>query len=211
MLRLRRPRSIPHLLRQVLAAALALAALGLALRPEPRTSTPAAGPAAVPVVVAATDLAAGTVLLERDLTVSLWPADLVPAGTAGSADALAGRTLAGSLRSGEPVSDLRLVGPGLASSLGSGQVAAPVRLADLAVAGLVRPGDRVDVLATPPDADTAEVVVAGALVLAPPAVPQGDGATPADGLLLLAVEPETGARLAAAAARDTLSLTLAPP
>jgi Flp pilus assembly protein CpaB len=211
MLRLRRPPSVPHLLRRVLAAVLASAALVLAVRPLPGTSAAVTDPAPAPVVVAATDLAAGTVLLEHDLTVARWPADLVPTGATAEVDGLAGRTLAGSLRAGEPVTDLRLVGPGLTSSLGGGQVAAPVRLADLAVAGLVRPGDRVDVLATAPDADTAEVVVAGALVLAPPAAPGNATTGATEGLLLLAVAPETGARLAAAAARDTLSVTLAPP
>jgi Flp pilus assembly protein CpaB len=213
MVRLRRPRSIPHLVRRVLATALAIAALVLAVRPPPGITAAAAEPSRVPVVVAGADLPAGALLLEHDLEVARWPADLVPAGAARAPDDLAGRTLAGALRAGEAVTDLRLVGPGLTSSLPPGQVAAPIRLADLAVASLVRPGDRVDVLATGPEADRAEVVVSSALVLAPSAVP-GDGvpdSTPAAGLLLLAVDADTGARLAAAAASDTLSVTLAPP
>ena len=208
MVRLRRPRSIPHLIRQVLAAALAAAALVLAARPEAVTSA-ASGPPTVPVVVAAADVPAGAALAERDLEIASWPPALVPAGVVASADALVGRTLAGALRSGEPVTDRRLVGPGLTSSLADGSVAAPVRLADLAVAQLVRSGDRVDVLATAPDAETAEVVVSGALVLAP-ASSDGDPIA-TEGLLLLAVDPDTAARLAAAASADTLSVRLAPP
>jgi Flp pilus assembly protein CpaB len=192
---------------------LAGAALVLAVRPA------AGGPAATDapptgrVVVAATDLRAGAVLVASDLEVAQWPTGLVPDGVTGSPDELIGRTLAGGLRSGEPVTDRRLVGPGLTAALPAGQVAAPVRLADLAVAGLVRPGDRVDVLATAPDTEIAEVVVSGALVLAPSTSPTGDalGADATEGLLLLAVDPDTGARLAAAAASDTLSVTLAPP
>jgi Flp pilus assembly protein CpaB len=84
-------------------------------------------------------------------------------------------------------------------------------LADLAITGLVRPGDRVDVLATAPDAVEADVVVSGALVLAPPAAMAEGSVDPAAGLLLLAVDAATGARLAAASASDTLSITLAPP
>jgi pilus assembly protein CpaB len=211
MVRLRRPRSIPHLIRQVLAASLAMAALVLAARPETATSA-ASGPPTVPVVVAAADLPAGAALAAGDLEIAWWPSALVPAGVAASPDEVTGRTLAGGLRSGEPVSDRRLVGPGLTASLGDGSVAAPVRLADLAVAELARPGDRVDVLATAPDAETAEVVVSGALVLAP-ASSDGEPLEPAatEGLLLLAVDPDTAARLAAAAASDTLSVTLAPP
>lgn len=213
MLRLRRPRSVPHLVRRVLATLLAVAALVLAARPPSGTTASATGRAVVPVVVASRDLPAGTVLAPDDLEVAQWPPDLVPSGGSGSPDELTGRPLAGALRTGEPVTDVRLVGPGLTASLPEGQVAAPVRLADLAVAELVHAGDRVDVLATAPDAVDAHVIVSGALVLAPSALPDGGSADPASptGLLLLAVEADTAARLAAAAASDTLSVTLAPP
>jgi len=102
------------------------------------------------------------------------------------------------------------VGAGLTALLPDGQVAAPVRLADLAVAALVRTGDRVDVLATAPDSGTAELVAASALVLAVP----GEGADDRDaavGLLLLAVDGDTAARLAATATSATLTLSLPPP
>jgi pilus assembly protein CpaB len=121
-----------------------------------------------------------------------------------------GTVLAGPVRAGEPVTDVRLVGAGLTALLPDGQVAAPVRLADLAVAALVRAGDRVDVLATTPDSGTAEVVAASALVLAVP----GEGADDRDtavGLLLLAVDGATAARLAASATTATLTLSLPPP
>ena len=213
MVRLRRPRSIPHLVRRVLATLLAVAALVLALRPPTGPAASATGPPTVPVVVATGDLPAGSVLTAEELEVAHWPADLAPSGAVRSPDELAGRTLAGPLHGGEPVTDLRLVGPGLTASRPAGQVAAPVRLADLAVAGLVRPGDRVDALATAPDAADAEVVVSGALVLSPSTTTDAGAvdAAPAAGLLLLAVDSATGARLAAAAASDTLSVTLAPP
>jgi Flp pilus assembly protein CpaB len=213
MVRLRRPRSIPHLVRRVLASGLAVAALVLAVRPPAGPATSATGPPTVRVIVAGSDLQAGSVLTQADLQVARWPADLAPTGAVRSADELNGRTLAGPLHGGEPVTDLRLVGPGLTASLPDGQVAAPVRLADLAVAELVRPGDRVDVLATAADATEAEVVVSDALVLAPSADPDAEAGMPAAaaGLLLLAVDAATGARLAAAGASDTLSVTLAPP
>jgi hypothetical protein len=122
--------------------------------------------------------------------------------------------LAGSVRAGEPLTDVRLVGAGLTALLEPGQVAAAVRLADLAVAALVRTGDRVDVLASPPEADRAETVVAGALVLAAGTPGTGGSAAatdPADGLILVAVDGATAARLAAAAASSTLTVTLTPP
>ncbi|MGY1600969.1 Flp pilus assembly protein CpaB [Geodermatophilus sp. SYSU D00815] len=207
---LRRPRSPVLALRRLAAALLAATALVLALRsPEPAA---VGGPHLVAVAVAAADLPAGAVLTGADLTTARLPAEAVPRGAVADPHDLAGRRLAGGVRSGEPLTDVRLVGPGLTAGLPAGQVAAPVRLADLAVAGLVRTGDRVDVLATAPDAGTAEVVAAGALVLAATA-PPGDAATASEdaGLLVLAVDAATAARLAAVATTATLTVSLPPP
>jgi pilus assembly protein CpaB len=210
MPRFRRPRSPVHTARRAAAALLAVLALVLALRPAPPAAT-ADEPADVPVTVAALDLPAGAVLTLADLSVARFPAVLLPAGVVADPADLAGRVLAGGVRAGEPVTDVRLVGAGLSTLLPEGQVAAPVRLADLAVAALVRAGDRVDVLATPPDAATAEVVAGSALVLATP----GDGAEgdqdAAGGLLLLAVDAATAARLAATSTTATLTVSLPPP
>lgn len=195
------------MLRRIAAGLLAVSALVLAVRPDPAPAR--AGPERVPVVVAARDLPSGTVLGVADVAVARWPAAIRPAGTARAAAELDGRVLAGAVRGGEPLTDVRLVGTGLTDLLPPGLVAAPVRLADLAVSGLVAAGDRVDVLAAAPEAGQAEVVAAGALVLAAPAAAPRDGAAdPAAGLLLLAVEPATAARLAAAATTATLTVSL---
>jgi pilus assembly protein CpaB len=209
----RRPRSPVHTARRVAAALLAATALVMALRPGAPPPADAA-PAGTPVVVAAADLAAGTVLATADLALARLPPEFLPQGTVGEPARLVGRVLAGSTRSGELLTDTRLVGAGLTALLEPGQVAAPVRLADLAVAALVRTGDRVDVLASPPDATRAEAVVSGALVLAAgtPALHSGVvGTDPAAGLLLVAVDGATAARLAAAATSSTLTVTLTPP
>jgi Flp pilus assembly protein CpaB len=200
--RLRRPRFPLHTARQVLAAVLGLVALVLTLRPSP---APPHTAATVPVTVAAADLAPGSALTSGGLRVVRFPAGLAPSGGVADPAELVGRVLAGGVRAGEPLTDVRLVGAGLTAQLPPGQVAAPVRLADLAVAGLVRTGDRVDVLATPPDAVTAEVVAAGALVLTAPA---GADSDPTAGLLLLAVDPATATRLAAASTASTLTVSL---
>ena len=210
MIRLRRPRHPLHLARRVAAVLFALGALVLAVRPPGDAAVAGAIPATAPVVVAAADMAAGTVLDDGVLHVAHWPRDAAPARASDSPDQLVGRVLAGPLRRGEPVTDVRLVGPGLTTLLPPGQVAAPLRLPDLAVAGLISAGDRVDVLATPTDAATAEVIAAGALVLAPSAGGDPAAAGERDGLLLLAVDPPTGARLAAASTTGTLSVTLVP-
>lgn len=229
MPRLRRPRSPAAALRRAVAGSLALLALLLALRPAP-----AAAPsdrATVPVTVAAADLRPGVALESADVRTARFPRALVPSGAARDPTRLRGRLLAAGVRAGEPITDVRLVGGGLTDLLPAGQVAAAVRPADLAVTGLVRPGDRVDVLAAGA-ADAAgadgggvsgggaEPVARGALVLAvPAAASSGPTGTTADGragagpagLLVLAVDRDTAARLAAASAGATLSVTLAGP
>jgi pilus assembly protein CpaB len=218
--RFRRPRSPAHLLRQAAAGALACLALVLALRPPP-SAAGATAPPTVPIAVAAADLPAGVVLSIEDLATVDLPAAAAPAGAAASAEELTGQVLAAPVRTGEPVTDVRVVGPGLWSQVPDGLVAAPVRLADLAVAGLLRAGDRVDVLAAAPPGDPLDgappsvtVVAQGALVLTVPTDPDGSAAAgggAGDGLLVLAVPPETAQRLAAAGAASTLTVTLGRP
>jgi Flp pilus assembly protein CpaB len=205
-MRFRRPRSPVHAARQIAAALLTVLALVMALRPSPAPGGAAAS-AAVTVAVSAGDLPAGTTLTADDLTTTRYPPGAAPAGVVAQPETLVGRVLAGSVRVREPITDARLVGPGLTSQLPDGQVAAPVRLADLAVAALVHTGDRVDVLATPAEAATAEVVAEGALVVATAGADDDAGA----GLLLLAVDDATAARLAAAATTATLTVTLPRP
>ncbi|TKJ19291.1 Flp pilus assembly protein CpaB [Blastococcus sp. CCUG 61487] len=205
MPRLRRPRSPALLARRAAAALLAVAALVLALRPDPPAA--ATGPEPPPVVVAARALDAGRALDSGDLALARYPPGTAPAGVVADPDLLLGRVLAGGVRAGEPLTDARLVGPGLTALLPAGQVAAPVRLADLAVAGLVRTGDTVDVLATATGATEAETLAEGVRVLAA----GGAGEDPAAGLLLVAVDPGTAARLAAAATSATLTVSLPPP
>ena len=208
MLRLRRPRSWPHTVRRIAATLLAVAALVLALRPVPEA---ARVPETRLVVVAARDLPPGTLLTSTDLAVARYPPALVAQGVAGSPSDLLGRVLASPLRVGEPLTDVRLVGAGLTGTLPPGEVAAPVRLADLAVASLVRAGDRVDVLATAPDDPEAVVIAERALVLvASPEVSGSGDAAPTAGLLLLAVDGATAARLAAASTQATLTASLVP-
>ncbi|MFL6129375.1 MAG: Flp pilus assembly protein CpaB [Mycobacteriales bacterium] len=200
--------------RRVLAVVLLVAAVVVALRPEAPSSTLGPPPAGRAVVVAARDMPAGTILAKPDLRTAELPADVVPAGTALEVQPLLGRTVAGPVRRGEAVTDARLVGPGLTTGLGARESSAvPVRLADAAAAALVRPGDRVDVLGTPVDTagtagsgDAVEVAT-GVRVLA---VLRGEGA--AEGVVLVvAAAPAIARRLAGAAGRDRLTVTVRPP
>lgn len=193
--------------RRLIAALLAAAAVacGLsALRPPE--------PTRVPVVAAATDLAGGTELSESDLTtVALRPA-VVPAGAIRPPADIAGRTVAGSVRSGEPLTDARLVGASLLTA--DDLVATPVRIADRGITGLLQNGDRVDVLAAQTRGDaageTARVVAPDVRVVTVPDRAESDrGPAVGEGaLVVLATTSDEAAELASAAVTSRLSVTL---
>ncbi len=102
-----------------------------------------------PVVVAASALRRGTVLEPPALRIREIPAAFAPPGALAGIDQASGRTLGSDLAEGEPVTRTRLASAGagpVASLVPSGLRALPVRAE--VPAGSVRPGDRVDVLAT---------------------------------------------------------------
>lgn len=185
--------------RGVVAGGLVAAAVATALG----TVAPSAQPA-VAVVAAATDLPAGTVLDVGDVVPVLLPHDVVPAGALRAVTDAVGRHLAGPVRAGEALTDVRLLGSGLLTA--GRHVAVPVRVAEPAVAALLRAGDRVDVLAAAPEGGAlASTVVSDVAVLAVPQLVDdvGDGA-----LVVVAASPAAAARLAAAAVTGRLSVVV---
>jgi len=208
----------------LLCAASAVIGTARALTPPPAATRP--------VAVAAHDLGAGHVLADGDLRTVDWPADLSPPSSGTSTAALAGRTLTAAVRGGEPVTDARVLGPGTLAGQPVGTLAVPVRLADPTTAGIVSPGDHVDVIAGtatdvpglesgPADAD---VVAWDVVVLATPgrtgspdeaggglsALTGGSGEEPTDagGLLVVAADRATAVRLARAQAGQVLSVAV---
>jgi len=124
--------------RRLLTAGLIASAVAAGLR----VLAPAPAPT-VPLLVAARDLPAGAVLTARDVRTAQWPRGSAPAGVVVGT---VGRRLAGAVRRGEPLTDVRLRGPGVLAGQDPSTRAVVVRLAT-STAGLVRPGDRVDVVA----------------------------------------------------------------
>ncbi|HEX8002054.1 MAG TPA: Flp pilus assembly protein CpaB [Mycobacteriales bacterium] len=195
--------------RRVVAAALA----GLSVLFGLSALRPPAAPA-VAVLAAARDLAPGVALAIEDLRPVSLPLTAVPEGALRPGAAVLGRVVAGPVRRGEPLTDVRLVGPSLLAAV-PGAVAVPVRFADPGAVAVLRPGDRVDVLATPasardaPHPGPARVVAANVVVLAVTAAGEaglGDGA-----LVVVACPPDVARALAAAAATERLSPALLPP
>lgn len=164
------------------------------------------------VVVAALDLTAGQVLAREDLRTVRLPSGLVPAGTVGQVAALEGRSAVVDVPAGLPLVDGVLDADRFGISAPAGTVAVPIRLADAAVAALLRPGDRIDLVAPgdaspdPGDPASAPTVLARAAVVLEVSreEPAGDGgllggrATSSDPLVVVAVAVEEGHQLASA-------------
>lgn len=152
-------------------AILVVAGLLLAAGVVARQAAPPTPPVE-PVVVAAHDLTAGQPLAAGDLRVVRMPAGLVPDGATSDPSVLVDRAVTAGVPSGLPVVAAQLDGDRFGLALPAGTVAVPIRLADPAVARLLRPGDRVDLVA-PTGVDgwagtgaaPATVLASGALVL----------------------------------------------
>jgi Flp pilus assembly protein CpaB len=184
--------------RRLFAAVLTAAAVAAGI--DAATSPP---PPEVRVRVAARDLPAGVVLGPGDLrSVGFAPAS-VPVGLA---DHAAGRTLAAPLRQGEPVTDVRLVGPALTAGY-PGLAAVPVRLPDAGVVGLLRVGDRVDLVAADPQGGSASMVATDVPVLAIPAAdPEAVGAGLTGRLVVVGADPGDVTGIADASVRTFMTV-----
>ncbi|MCR6705700.1 MULTISPECIES: SAF domain-containing protein [Cellulomonas] len=173
--------------------------------PEPQTQA---------VVVAARDLPAGTTIAATDVRVARVPAGLALTRTTTSTHEVVGEDVAVPVPAGLPVVPGLLASGGLVGPPGT--VVAAVRLADPAMAALLRPGTRIDVLAAAAETGTQGVVVARhALVLPVPpgAQDQGWSAGLAGGdsaPVLVAVSPDEAAALSGAAVSALLSAVVVP-
>jgi len=198
----------------VLALACGLAAFGLVRGYAARLEAlrPVVG-SPVPMVVAAHDLVRGTILTQAALQLRDMPSSFAPPGAFRSIEETVGRTLVSDLAEGEAVTQTRVGAEG-------GPVAAqvPAGLRAFIVpsgmpTGSVRPGDRVDVLATfggqHPYTETAAT---GLEVLS--VIESGDDAFAASGAdagptLVLLVTRDAAEHLAYAKAFADLTITVA--
>jgi pilus assembly protein CpaB len=174
---------------------------------------PALG-ASVPIVVAGTDLDRGQPLTPPMLATTMVPSAFAPPGAVADGGALQGRTLLTDVAAGEPITRTRI------ADRRSGPVAALVQPGFRAVtvgSGLpsnaVRPGDRVDVLATyggdRPHTETVASEVEVLLVMAGEPSDAGLAGEPAASpSLALLVTPEDAERLAYAQAFADLSVSV---
>ena len=215
--KLRRARRILWRWRFALAAALIGLAAALAmhiLRPPP--------PPTVDVAVTARPVAAGTELTGDDVVVRAIAADVAPPGAVHAVRDLLGRAAVVGLPAGAPLHATLLSDDGVSAAAPHGTVVVPVRLSDDAVAGLLRPGDRVDLLAGTTSgsepAGAPQHLARGALVLPVPAGREPEGAggllgPTSDGdrpVTLVAVSPEDAPELSAVSGWGSVTAVLVP-
>lgn len=128
--------------RRLAAVALLACAVVLLVRGDP-------GENPVPALIAARELAPGTVLTESDVRLVTREARTVADGVLTTPAAVTGKTLAAPLRPGEQITDVRVLGAPLSASATGVQDArlVPLRLTDAALTDLIHAGDLVDVIA----------------------------------------------------------------
>lgn len=196
--RLRALRRAVLVRRRSLAALLVAVATLIGVR-----SLAAPAPATIAVPVAARDLPAGEVLGADDLATARFAPGTEPSRLAPDA---VGRVLAAPLSAGEPVTGPRLVGSGLAQAHPT-LTALPVRLPDPGMVGLLRVGDRVDLIATDPESGTAATLALDVLVLAIPAAEETGGSGLTGRLVVLGVRPDVALDVAGATLTRFLSVS----
>ncbi|MBF6355495.1 flagellar biosynthesis protein FlgA [Nocardia higoensis] len=185
------------LARRVLAAALVVAAALLLVRGDPDAKR-------VSVVLASRDLPPGASLTAADVTTAPREAGSLPTGAVRDPGDLLGATLTGAMRTGEVFTDLRVVGPRLAEvATGAAESRiVPIRLADTAVAGILRAGDRVDVVGAE---ERARTLAKDAAVVLVAESGERDRAGP---VVLVAMDAEHAVAVAAASLHTALTVVL---
>src|SRR5436305_5093272 len=191
-------------LRHWLAASLLLTGLLLLLQPGSARGAPA-----TPALVAVRDLPSGAVLHASDVRLADLPDALRPEGVLSDAQSVDGRLLVGAVRAGEPLTDVRLA-DALPGSGDPGTATVPVRLADAAVAELLRPGQRVDIVAASEAGGPASVLAAGGSVVTVGRGEPGRALGPPDKgpLVLLALPSAVATQVAATSLERPVTVTL---
>ena len=215
----------------VLAVALvaALAASYFAYLGMQRMALNAAGPATVPVVVAAREIPLGSLITREHVKLVDWPAGSQVTGAVARIEDAVDRGAIMAIAVNEPLTSAKLaekgIGSGLPPTITPGMRALSLKVNEVVgVAGFVVPGSRVDVLVTiePPDTtgsrrnrmtrvvvSNVQVLTAGTRIDQETATKEGKP-IPASVVTVL-VTPEDAERLALAQNEGQITLTLRNP
>ncbi|MCI0142877.1 flagellar biosynthesis protein FlgA [Arthrobacter bambusae] len=201
--------------RRLVVALLLCVAVGVAVH----QLTPASEQRAI-VLAAARDLPAGSSLTDSDLKPLEVLPDGIPAGALTPGTAYRGKQLASPLQKGQIPTDAQILGPGLLTGTAPATAAVPLRMADPASIQLISPGQLVNVVLTAADGfegpgRKSELLAAAVPVLWTSAqggkAGQWLGTNEADGLVVVAANPQQAEILAGASTRGKLFFVLVSP
>lgn len=194
-----------HRRKLAVIAAMSAAAIGItALSPKPAPTTT--------VVVADHRLNGGLRLDTSDLRAREIPTAAVPADAVRELDQVVGQTLIAPLSAGSVLTELSVLGD--RPVVEDDHILAPVRVADPAVVDLLRPGDRIDILASSPESGGQTRRIAEDVRVVTIPQPDSDSGGLTGGtveqrtLLLVEVPREQATALADAAAGSQLGVVL---
>lgn len=183
--------------RRLLAATAAFVAvfIGLDALTPPRVVT-------VPVVVAARDLPGGTTLLSTDLMRVFMPPEVVPGGASGDASVFVGEVINAPVTARSPITSASVAtGTALARE---GYVVMSIPVQDAALADLLRPGSRIDLIG----AGKVGTVASDARVVAAPEGTGGGLLQSTSRVILVEVSPASASAVAAAVDAGALTIVL---
>jgi Flp pilus assembly protein CpaB len=201
--------------RRLVVALLLCVAVGVAVH----QLTPASEHRAI-VLAAARDLPAGSSLTDSDLKPLEVLPDGVPTGALTPGTGYGGKQLAAPLQKGQIPTSAQLLGPGLLTGTAPATAAVPLRMADPASIQLISPGQLVNVVLTTADGlegpgKGTELLAAAVPVLWTSAqggkASQWLGTNEADGLVVVAANPQQAETLAGASTRGKLFFVLVSP
>ncbi|MGO4957380.1 SAF domain-containing protein [Luteococcus sp. Sow4_B9] len=156
------------------------------------------------VVVAARELAAGSTITAADLRVVSYPPQLAPEGAATATESLVGRVLTATAPPGMPLTDSSLLST---NQPVDGEMLVPFGISDAGILALVQPGDRITVVGPGADGQVQTLAKRVRVVTTPQRQSDALGGT-GNPLLVVACDPATASRLAAAAASQPLGIAL---
>jgi SAF domain len=188
--------------RRVAAAVLVVLAAVLALRADPHDGRGQA-------VVATRDIKPGVAITAEDVRLESRFTETLPDGSQSDSGAVVGAMVAGPVRRGEVITDVRLLGARLTqASAGPDARVVPLQLADGAVSDLVRAGDVVDILAAPEGGTDVQprVIATDAVVVSVPA--REKTAASRDRVVLVALPVAAANTVAGATLVQAITLTL---
>lgn len=161
-------------------------------------------PESVTVLRATELLSGGSPVVAGQIRAAEVPVGSIPDDALTDPGQAIGRIVTAPVPAGQVLTSYDLVGD---RSVGPGRLLVPVRLADPGLAAVLRPGDRVDVVATDGQGGPARIVAEQARIVTIPTA--GDVTREAGGVLLLVeADAETAVELVRAGSSSTLTVLL---